>query len=52
MLFFPLCTLRFFANANTNTMAAAANEDLQNVNLSLPPPGFVGSSAMKKAEFY
>ena len=39
------------ANAN-NPMAAAANEDMQNVNLSSPPPGFVSSSAMKKAEFY
>ena len=30
----------------------AMNDDMQNVNLSSPPPGFVSSSAMKKAEFY
>ena len=38
--------------ANANNPMAAANEDMQNVNLSSPPPGFVSSSAMRKAEFY
>jgi len=38
--------------ANANNPMAATKDDLQNVNLSSPPAGFVNSSAMKKAEFY